>query len=223
MLLDELPGRTFQKWAERRFNWTAEMGCRQSVASLALLMSQDEQIAFDLFFDLRKQAVADIADFKSDGTDDFELPQEELVSFITNGRFKDRPGMWLGGASVDALWALCSGFVWAERDGGLDDSEAQRFLAGFQNWIEERYPFSRGRPWNKTIDFLALHLPERAWKSCFEMIDMFRNGTAPDSLSMTGRQLLQGLTKAIVEQNADMTPEDVAREWGDVVKGICPS
>jgi hypothetical protein len=123
MLLDELPGRTFQKWAERRFNWTAEMGCRQSVASFALLMSQDEQIAFDLFFDLRKQAVADIADFKSDGTDDFELPQEELVSFITNGRFKDRPGMWLGGASVDALWALCSGFVWRS---GMAGSMIQR-------------------------------------------------------------------------------------------------
>jgi len=146
------------------------------------------------------------------------------LAFISDEQVRTRPGLHFGSVDhVGGLWALCSGYLWAERDAGVADSETRRFLEGFQSWVEARFPFSRGRPWNKTVDFLGLHQREQAWKLCQELIDMYREGKTSDSLSPTAEKMLNGLTKAILESNLGATRKKVAQKWEDVVKRICQS
>ena len=150
------------------------------------------------------------------------LPWNDLLAFINDEHVRTRPTLYFGAVSlVDGLWAHCSGYRWAERDAGVVDSEARRFMDGFQQWVEARFPFSRGRPWNKTMAFLGLHMREQAWKACLEMIDMYRDGSASDSLSPTAEAMLKGLTRAIMQSNPHATKKKVAEKWEDVVKRIC--
>ncbi|MFI5379817.1 MAG: hypothetical protein ACHRHE_11005 [Tepidisphaerales bacterium] len=222
LLKVELNGHAFQNWAEHRFGWTAEMGCRQDVVSFSLLISVDEQSAFDTYFDLRDAARRDLGMVVDTEAESHPLPAEGLITFIANEHFRSRPGLYLGSASVDALWALCSGFVWAEKDVEVRDSDAQTFLVGFQRWMEERYPFATARPWNRILSFLTLGSPDRAWASFFEVLDMFRAGRSPKSFSKTGERMLEGITREILANEPAREITEVSATLREVVKGITP-
>ncbi len=220
---EDLLGAVFQEWVMGHYGWTHEQGCRQNVPGFARLMSTDEREAFDLFFELRRQAIRDSGG-RTSREESPPLPWNDLIAFITDEHVRNRPTLYFGPANlVDGLWAHCSGYLWAERDAGVVDSEASRFMDGFQKWVEARFPFSRGRPWNRTSDFLGLHIREQAWSACVEMIDMYRNGSTSDSLSPTAERMLQGLTKSIMESDPRATRKKVAEKWKDVVKRICQS
>src|SRR5689334_8374726 len=55
-LKSQLSWRAFQQWAEQKYCWTADMGCRQNVIAFAVLFSADEQVAFDTYFSMREAA-----------------------------------------------------------------------------------------------------------------------------------------------------------------------
>jgi len=222
-LKSELSGDDFQQWAEQKFHWTAEMGCRQNIFSFALLFSVDEQSAFDTYFSLREAARRGLgSDAAAAEEDCFQPPKDGLLEFIRSEQFRSRPALYIGQPSLDALWALCSGFVWAEKDLGVECSGAQLFTNGFQTWIEARFPFSKGVSWNRTLDFLALSDPGRAWSSFYDALDAFAAGCNPDALSKTGEQMLQGITRQILASNPNASAEEIAEKFRETVKNICP-
>lgn len=216
----------FQNWTEARFGWTKEMGCRQNPMSFSLLLRRDEQEAFDLYFELYDAARSEIghgtpAEKGDGGTADTE--REGLVEFICSERCRTRPGMYFGGQSLDVLWAFCNGYFWAEEDLGVGESDDRKALAGFQRWVNERYPFARGCPWNRVLNFLALDSPARSWASFFERFAMFRAGERPDALSETARTIIGNITADILRKSPHLDPDDVAGHFTDVVRKISPS
>ena len=216
----------FQGWAEARFGWTKDAGCRQGPMSFALLVSRDEQEAFDLYFELYDAACRDAGPSglgRDDATGDKPKEHETLLEFITGERCRTRPGMYFGGPSVDALWAFCSGYFWAERDMAVGESDDRRALEGFQRWVEERYRFAKGCPWNRVLDFLVLHSPQRGWDLFFEMFSMFRAGERPDALSETARTIISNITANALRKNPHLDADAVAGAFTEVARNICPS
>jgi hypothetical protein len=203
LLRSDVSWGAMQQWVEQKFKWTAEMGCRQNAVSFALLMSVDEQSAFDFYLEMRADAAKELATVENTDTDSVQFAKTELVEFINSDQFRPRPSMWLGGKSLDALWALCSGYIWAERDIGISASAAQYFVTQFQQWIEDRHPFAKGRPWNRILNFLALNSPDSAWSSFYDALDCFLAGQGPDSLSKRGETMLQAITRQILANDGD--------------------
>jgi hypothetical protein len=213
----------FQDWTEARFGWTKDEGCRQNPASFALLLASDEHSAFDLYFDLYDAASRDVGRDAPANDGDAGTTQETLLEFLTGEFCRARPGMYFGSPSLDALWAFCSGYLWAEQDMGVGASDDRTALDGFQRWVEARYSFTRGCPWNRVLHFLALHSPERGWASFFEMFAMFRAGEKPDALSETARTIISNITANVMSKHPHLDPDDVAGHFTDVVKRQCPS
>jgi hypothetical protein len=218
----DVGSRAMQEWVEKKFGWTAEMGCRQNAVSFASLMSVDEQSAFDFYFEMRDAAARELESAESTDTDLMQFPRSELLEFINSDHFRQRPGMWMGRKSLDDLWALCNGYLWAEMDMGIAVSAARDFASQFQQWIEDRYPFAKGRPWNKVLDFLTLSSPDRAWASFYDALDGFLAGQKPDSLSKTGEQMLQAITRKILASDPDADADEIALKFKETVKRICP-
>ena len=224
LLAPDISWPKMQEWVERKFQWTAEMGCRQNVAGFAQLMAADEAGAFDFYFEMRDTASRELPSaVDNTGTETMPFAKSELVDFIASESFRERASVILGRRRLDALWALCSGFTWAERDNGITTSPAQNFTTQFQQWIEDRYPFAKGRPWNKTLDFLVLDSSERAWTAFYDALDSFLAGQRPDTLTKTGEQMLQAITKKILESDPNADANEIESTFKQTVKNICPS
>ncbi|MCX5662384.1 MAG: hypothetical protein NTW19_22115 [Planctomycetota bacterium] len=211
----------FQEWVESRFGWTSERGCRQSVIGFARLLAGDEQQAFDLYFSFRDEARGQIR-----GTPDSkglspEEPRRELLEFIMMPPFRERPALYFGRPSVDALGAFCNGYDAAEKDLRVDNPATRSFLDGFQRWAEARFPFPCNRPWNDLVLFLALGYDDRAWEHFYSWLDEFLEGRDPRSLSRDAEAVLANITKVMMRSRPDADPDEIAaamrKEIGKVV------
>ena len=230
LLPESLGRRGFQDWVEVRFGWTSHQGCRQNAASFAELLTADDAAAFDFYFELRAAAKADHVRPTADGLEGATWRAEgdaptpaTLVDWLIDDHFRTRASMYIGGRCLDALWAMCSGYLWAERDAGIAESADARTMAGFQAWTEARFPFAAGRPWNKVFNFLCLNDPARAWAATLEAFDAHRAGDAPDAMSDTGKTVLAAITRAVQTDNPDATIHGIAAKFGDAIKGIAPT
>ena len=96
-------------------------------------------------------------------------------------------------------------------------------MNAFQQWMDKRYPFASGRPWNRTFLFLALNSPERAWAAFYDALDAFHAGLGPDSLSRTAQEIVKNITKQVLLDRPDADPDAIAAAFRDRVKDICPS
>lgn len=223
-LKDPVNWAAMQNWAEHHFGWTADMGCRQNLVGFSMLTSIDEASAFDRFFELDNAARQELRAIPAPGQEHFTYTDDpRLVEFIRSERFRSRPGMFLGGPRLDGLRAICNGYVWAERDLGVQGSAEQQMLTGFQHWMESRYPFAKACPWERTIDFLALHSNERAWAAFYDLFGMYCAGRNPDALSPAGERIIANITNAVMANDPSADPAGVSATFAPVVKGICPT
>jgi hypothetical protein len=214
-------GEPLQHWAERRFGWTAVMGCRQGICCFARLFAADEAEAFDMYFRFREQARAELGELSPCETYD-GWDAKPLVEWLCDEHFRTRTGLYLE-PSVEGIWVFCNAYLAAERDLGHADSDDTRALAGFADWIGQRYPFATGRPWHKVIDFLNLHQRDRAKESFFAAFDQYRAGDPPGAMSTKAREILASITKQVLATDSNATFDDVADTYADVLKTIAPS
>jgi hypothetical protein len=127
---------------------------------------------------------------------------------------RKRPALFFGNnATASHIWSLISGCRWAEKDETDVPGVACTFQARFQHWIEERFPFSKGIPWHRTIYFITLGSPDRSLKTFFDCFDLFHAGERPDSLSQTARNMLNSVVKHCGGEASDLE---------DAVKRIAP-
>jgi len=82
-----------------------------------------------------------------------------------------RPGITLGRKSVQTLYAFLTGFAFARRE--MDDADGRQFLAGFNNWVRERYKVKSSQGWAKIIAFHCVDESEKLplfWKLLDEYV-----------------------------------------------------
>lgn len=116
---------------------------------------------------------------------------EVLASHHT---IRKRPAMFFGNdASCAHIWSLISGCRWAEMDSQSGPGMAGAFEIQFQQWVEARFPFSKGIPWHRTFYFVCLGSSERSLKAFFDFFDLFQAGAQPDCLSKTGRNMMNNI------------------------------
>src|SRR5437763_135415 len=68
-------------------------------------------------------------------------------------KIRERPGVILGRPSASSLYFFLSGFAWARQDTDATDYD---FLAGFNQWVHERYKVTSTQGWAKLIEFYSV-------------------------------------------------------------------
>jgi len=68
-------------------------------------------------------------------------------------KIRERPGIILGRPAVSTLHAFLGGFAYARKDTSPGDYE---FLAGFSQWVHQRYEITSTQGWAKIIEFYSL-------------------------------------------------------------------
>src|SRR5438876_11233689 len=68
-------------------------------------------------------------------------------------KIRERPGVILGRPSASVLYAFLSGFAYARKDSDPGDYD---FLAGFGQWVHERYQVTSSQGWAKIIEFYSM-------------------------------------------------------------------
>lgn len=176
----------FREWQESKIHL-----CRQNLESFCLLVCEDEKQAFDLFFEFYDLALEECKtdlvlkeDLEAKNFNPAEATKSgTLIEFILNTEnLRKRPAMYFGNhRQIYGLWAMCSGFLWAERDLGITDSSDAMNFELFQLWLDERYPIAKGQTWDKLFYFQALHSESRALEQFYENFEMFIEGKNADA------------------------------------------
>jgi hypothetical protein len=116
----------------------------------------------------------------------------DLFEFLdSKDGFRKLPAMYFGNDTAAAhIWSMLSGYRWAETDSASSPAHASVFLARFQDWVEHRFPFSRGIPWHRTFYFVSVSSSALSLHTFFDHFDLFRAGEPPDCLSQTARTII---------------------------------
>ena len=78
-------------------------------------------------------------------------------------QIRKSPGIIVG-SSVSALYSFLSGFAYARKDTGADDYHV---LAGFRNYVRDRYEITSSQSWADIIRFFSVSQPDEMelfWK-----------------------------------------------------------
>lgn len=202
--LPEVPRRLrreqFLGWQESKVHL-----CNQSLQSFCLLQTEDERAAFDLFFMLYDAALEECRDSLNESPCISSLynlnelkKSKTLVQFVSEPLIREKPAMYFGNHRwIQGFWAMCSGFLWAERDMGIENSSDAKTFESFQAWLNERYPIGKETTWDRLFDFLALNYQKGALNQFYEDFEMFLNGEAPDTPSKWIQECVENALKRV--------------------------
>jgi hypothetical protein len=68
-------------------------------------------------------------------------------------QIRQRPGVILGCPSANNLYYFLTGFTWARGEAAAGDYD---FLAGFNQWVHDRYHITSTQGWAKIIEFYSV-------------------------------------------------------------------
>jgi hypothetical protein len=89
-------------------------------------------------------------------------------------RIKNRPGMYIGQASVSDLFMFLSGYRCSLREQGVQLSEQEREFHHFQPWLQKKFNVSTSASWAKMI-LLFTGDEQLGFKTFFELLEEFRH------------------------------------------------
>ncbi len=169
-------------------------------ASVSELMTDTDADAFDLFFAFYRRALDNPKEIQP-GTVEYEKIDQTLTEFVLGESIRKRPAMYFGNEKwLPNLWAFCSGYLWAERDMGITDSADRQTFNGFQAWLDERYPFAKGRNWGKLMSYLGLGSSRQALDKFYDHFETFLEGTPPDGQTKQCREWIQAVLENVKER-----------------------
>lgn len=114
-------------------------------------------------------------------------------------KIKQRPGMYLGVASITSLRMFIVGYEFARKEMAFEATEAESdFYKNFQPWVQQRFQLKTVNSWDKIILLYSVDEKE-AFQYFFELIDEFiaRNKHFDSEKIDAAHQLLQEENTAI--------------------------
>ena len=96
---------------------------------------------------------------------------------------------------------MWSGYVWAEKDIGVETTPDTEAFDGFQEWLNKRFEFAQGASWGKIFDFTALDVSDKALENFFDHLDLYLEGSLPDARTPKFQAFLdEAVAAALKEQ-----------------------
>ncbi len=190
----------FRDWQESKFHL-----CSQNLESLCLLVSENEEQAFDLFFYFYDMALEecklDLVIKEDLEAKSFNLSNNTktstLTEFILNKEgIRERPAMYFGNdKQISGLWTMCNGFLWAEKDLGITDSSDAMNFELFQVWLDDRFPIAKGQTWDKLFHFQGISSDRMGLERFYENFEMFLEGKNSDSTPKWIETVIENILK----------------------------
>lgn len=88
-------------------------------------------------------------------------------------KIKQRPGMYLGSASISALRFFLLGYHFARREGGTQITEEESdFYKNFQPWLQKKFQVQTVNSWDRIILLYSVDEKE-GFTYFFELLDEF--------------------------------------------------
>jgi hypothetical protein len=84
-------------------------------------------------------------------------------------KIRERPGMYLGCPAVNNLYMFLTGYCHARKDAAAGDYE---FLAGFGDWVRDRFRVTSSQGWAKIIEFYSASEAD-GWTLFWELLDEY--------------------------------------------------
>jgi hypothetical protein len=101
-----------------------------------------------------------------------ETHSEYLYDLLA--RIHQRPGMYLGIASLTRLSAFLGGYLCSRTESQLPDTPQEEEFSGFQDWIQARYGVTSAHGWEQIILFHSADEKD-AFNRFFQLLDEFRS------------------------------------------------
>lgn len=186
-------------------------GGPQGLPRFCTLLTNEDQSALDLYFEMRWIRLEQIGEEKE--SSDVEEPEQpvattieeplSLLDLILHEAMRTRTAMYFGNENwMSGMWSMWSGYIWAERDLGIANSpEAEKFAA-FQSWIDERYPFAQGQNWGKVIEFRGMGVNDWARREFYDLFGTFLEGLPPDGQSKACKEWIAACLADVEERRA---------------------
>jgi len=193
---DSIDGDAFRIWVNSRLEMREEHERTFSLVSCAELMSGTDYEAFDTYLKLLRQAERECP--SAGPVPKLMAPpiREAIPLQVVLKPVLDCPAMYFGDdSSTHQLFAFCNGFLGAENDIGVDGPENRQLLQMFQEWLDCRYPFGKGRPWGHTLYFLSLGSGGRSFAAFASYMEMFLNGERPDAMHPAVKEVVENVLK----------------------------
>ncbi|BAZ14908.1 hypothetical protein NIES4071_67780 [Calothrix sp. NIES-4071] len=88
-------------------------------------------------------------------------------------KIKQRPGMYLGTASITSLRMFLVGYQFARREMRLENQESESdFYKNFQPWLQQKFDVKTVNSWDKIILLYSVDEKE-AFTYFFQLLDEF--------------------------------------------------
>lgn len=183
----------------------------QGFARVCQLLTDTDEQALELFFEFRKNRLQqltgglagsqnEMAEHRDTGSAESRM---SLTEFVLHESLRTRTAMYFANEHwIHGMWAMCNGYLWAERDLGIENSEDAERFAAFQKWVDERYPFAQGKNWGKVIEFLGMGVNERARNEFYDLFETFLEGTDPNEPTKNCREWIETALADVKERQA---------------------
>ena len=171
-------------------------------SSICLLKTDTEEEALALFFEFHRIAIKEFTESQAEEPGQQTTDEvKALAEWILHDSMRTRPVLYFGNTDwLRSMWALCSGYIWAEIDLGINGSEDQNIFTNFQTWLDKRYSFAEGANWGKLFTFLGMDSNQKAYGKFYDDFELFLEGGTPDSSTKRMQEWIEESIAAIKEQ-----------------------
>jgi hypothetical protein len=87
-------------------------------------------------------------------------------------QIKQKPGLYIGRASINDLYMFLNGVNFARRQLGCPPSEEEREFREFQPWLQKRFTIKSSQSWSRIILFFSCDEQE-AFYRFFDLLSEF--------------------------------------------------
>lgn len=183
---------------------------REGPAAFCQLLTDTEEKALDLFYAFRRLAletpeIKSVGDTSDASNQDNYAGQDRLslTSLTLHQTMRTKTAMYFGNEMwLRGMWAMWSGYIWAEEDIGIVDSKDAQNFREFQAWLDERYPFAKAPNWGKMMEFLGMGVNANALEQFYDHFELFLEGSPPEGQTKRMKEWIAACLADVEERQA---------------------